>query len=180
MTDPKQLCDIVAEAAELHGHVWRRVRFLKATQTSSNIATAARAWLDAILDESTFLHAQDVAELASEIEALRLAIARDVAQVDADAAAALLWRFFSLADNIYNRTTEEGWEVGQVFDRACADVVRLAISTGAPARVFAADVREALASDGYGEFGQLMAVINVTRATHPAFVTEIIAFLQTA
>ncbi|WP_454740037.1 hypothetical protein [Cupriavidus necator] len=48
-----------------------------------------------------------------------------------------MWEFFALAGTVYERTTEEEWEVSGIFDEACRDLVKVSIQAGVEPAVFA-------------------------------------------
>ena len=167
----------LTDVGELHPNIGRRLHFAEVVHANADIFGAANTWLDTLLDQTTFLTSRDIAEAAVELDALRLAIVDDVANVHPGEAADLLWRFFTLAETIFNRTGEEGYEISQVFDQACVDCVTLAIRAKTPPNTFAHHIRTALAADGYGEFGSLMPSLDAPGPDDLAYIAAVKAHL---
>ncbi|MCY0389869.1 hypothetical protein OVY01_22275 [Robbsia sp. Bb-Pol-6] len=175
---PDRRDKVLADTAELHPDIGRRLHFAEVVHANADIFDAATTWLDTLLDQTTFLTSRDIAETAVELDALRLAIVDDVANVHPGEAADLLWRFFTLAETIFNRTSEEGYEISRVFDQACVDCVTLAIRAKTLPNTFAHHIRTALAADGYGEFGNLMPSLDAPRPGNSAYVAAVKAHLS--
>ncbi|MCY0389877.1 hypothetical protein OVY01_22315 [Robbsia sp. Bb-Pol-6] len=176
--DPARLTDIIADVAELHPHVWRRLCFASAVQAGINVPEAAHAWLEALQAQTSFLSADQVTELASELDALRKGIVRDVIEVAPMLAIELMWEFFTLAEGIFERTAEEATEVSDIFDRACTDLISIAISTGTGPALFATRIAAAQASSQYGEFRELIQAVNAAQANAPTFLSKVNSYLQ--
>lgn len=92
-----------------------------------------------------------------------------------------MWEFVALADTVYERTTEEGWEISVIFDEACSDLVKLSISlhAGVEPAVFATKVVAALNRNRrYGEYRALMQAIASAETWAPAYVSQLKALLK--
>ncbi|MBP0621002.1 DUF6880 family protein [Cupriavidus consociatus] len=74
----------------------------------------------------------------------------------------------ALAETVYERTTEEGWEISVIFDEACSNLVKLSNHAGVEPAVFATKVVAALNANQYGEYRALMQAIALAEMWAPA------------
>ncbi len=89
-----------------------------------------------------------------------------------------MWQFFTLAGTVYERTTEEGWEVTRVFDQACADLVKMSVNAEVEPKLFAEKVVSAISSNHYGEYSALIPATASAQPWASVYVSEIRALLQ--
>jgi hypothetical protein len=175
----ERLATLLAEVAMTNACMRRRLRFeVSAHNDEPSIDLAVRQWIDKFREQTSFFDAKQIGELAEELDAMRIAIASNVARAAPDLALDLMGQFFELARTIFERTTEEGWEVSQVFDRACCDMVNLSVNADIEPVVFARKVVAAIISDQYGEYGALVPAIASVQPPAPAYVYELKALLQ--
>nr|WP_244196923.1 DUF6880 family protein [Paraburkholderia hospita] len=117
-------------------------------------------------------------ELAEELDAMRVTIASNVSAAAPDLAPDLMWQLFTLAGTIFERTTEEGWEVSCVFDEACSDLVRVSVDADVEPMEFTMKVVAAIASEQYGEYRALIRAIASAQPWAPAYVSDLKALLH--
>lgn len=129
MVDPEHLATLLAEAAMTNAYTRRRLQFELSALKGEDIPAAVHEWITEFGEQTSFLDAEQVGELAEELDAMRSAIAAHVSRAEPTVAPDLMWRFFTLAGTIFERTSQEGWEVSDVFDRACSDLIKLSIDT---------------------------------------------------
>ena len=89
-----------------------------------------------------------------------------------------MWQFFKLARTVYERTTEEGWEVSRVFEEACADLVRVSVDAEVEPKLFATKVVSAISSNDYAEYGALIPAIASAQPRASAYVSELKVLLR--
>lgn len=91
----------------------------------------------------------------------------------------LMCRFFTLAGTVYERTTEEGREVGRVFDQTCADPRQSdRRRRGRAEAVCRESPVSAVSSNQYEEHRALIPAIALAQPWASAYVVEIRALLQ--
>uniref|UniRef100_UPI003FA4C26D DUF6880 family protein n=1 Tax=Cupriavidus necator TaxID=106590 RepID=UPI003FA4C26D len=142
---------------------------------------AIREWISELSEQASFLGTEQISELSRELDAIRVAIASSIAQAARGLAPDLMWEFGALADTVYERTTEEGWEISVIFDEACSDLVKLSISlhAGVEPAVFATKVVAALNRNRrYGEYRALIQAIASAETWAPAYVSQLKALLK--
>ncbi|MBP0620940.1 DUF6880 family protein [Cupriavidus consociatus] len=170
---PERQARLLAEMAATHPRLWRRLRFELAAPRSDMMVAAIREWISELSEQASFLGTEQVSELSRELDALRVAIASSIAHAARDLAPELMWDFIALAETVYERTTEDGWEISVIFDEACADLVKLSIHAGVKPAVFATKVVAALNSNQYGEYRALMQAIASAEMWAPAYVSQL-------
>lgn len=156
----------------------RRLQFELSAQKHGNISEAVAQWISELSEQTSFLDAKQVNELAREVEAMRVAIVSNVSRAALKLAPDLMWQFFTLAGTIYERTTEEGWEVGRVFDQACADLVKVIVDAEVVPKLFAEKAVSSISSNQYGEHRALIPEIASAQPWVSAYVVEIRTLLQ--
>ena len=175
---PERLATLLVEAALRNSSMQRRLQFELIAHKGQDVAAGVRQWISELVEQSVFLDARLIGELADELDALRIAIASEVRRVAPTLAPDLMWQIFSLAGPIFERTIEEGWEVSCVFERACSDLVKVSVNAGVDSATFAKQVVAAILSDGYGEYGALIRAIASAQPCVPAYVSELSVLLQ--
>ncbi|TPQ26386.1 DUF6880 family protein [Cupriavidus pinatubonensis] len=175
---PERLAILLAEVAETHPRMWRRLRFELAAPRSDTMVAAMREWISELSAETSFPDQEHISELSRELDAMRVAIASPIRQAAPDLGPSLMWEFLALAETVYERTTEEGWEISAIFDEACSDLVKLSIDAGVEPAVFAAKIIAALNSNQYGEYRTLIQAIGSAETWAPAYVSRLKALLE--
>jgi hypothetical protein len=150
----------------------------RSVQHGENAADAVRQWISEFGAQTSFLVAEQVGELAEEIDAMRVTIASNVSGAVPDLAPDLMWRLFTLAGTVFEHTTEEGWEASCVFDEACSDLVRVSVDADVEPVDFATKVVAAIISDHYGEHRALIRVTASAQPWTPAYVSDLKVLLR--
>lgn len=164
--------------AETHPRLWRRWRFELAAPRSDTMVAAIREWISELSAQTSFLDKVHIGELSRELDAMWVAIASPIAQAAPDLGPSLMWEFLALAETVYERTTEEGWEISVIFDEACSDLVKLSIHAAVEPAVFATKVVAALNSNQYGEYRALIPAIASAETWAPGYVSHQKALLD--
>lgn len=175
---PERQATLLAELAGTHPGLRRRLQFELAAPRGENMVVAVRKWIGELAAQTSFLGAEQLSELAAELDAVRVAIASSIARAAPDRAPELMWEFFALAGTVYERTTEEGWEVGGIFDEACSDLVKVNVHAGVDPALFATKVVAALISDQFGEYRALVGAIASAEPWAPAYLAQLTALLK--
>ncbi|WP_007740207.1 DUF6880 family protein [Paraburkholderia hospita] len=150
----------------------------RSVQHGENAADAVRQWISEFGAQTSFLVAEQVGELAEEIDTMRVNIASNVSGAVPDLAPDLMWQLFTLAGTIFEHTTEEGWEASCVFDEACSNLVRVSVDADVEPVDFATKIVAAIISDHYGEYRALIRVIASAQAWAPAYVADLTVLLR--
>jgi hypothetical protein len=174
---PVRLATLLAETAKANPSMRRRLQFELSAQKSENVPEAVRRWISELREQTSFLDADQVDELSRELDAIRAAIVSNVPQAAPKLAPDLMWQLFTLAGTVYNRTSEEGWEVSQVFDHACADLVKVSVDAEVDPKLFATKVVSAISTGQYGEYSALIPATASAQPWATAYVSEIKALL---
>ena len=167
MVDPEHLAPLLAEAAMTNACTRRRLQFELSVLKGEDIPAAVHEWITEFGEQTSFLDTEQIGELAEELNAMRIAIAAHVSRAAPTVAPDLMWRFFTLAGTIFERTSEEGWEISDVFDRACSDLIKLSIDTSVEPVQFATKVGAAIISNHYGEYRALIRQFHPLSHGHP-------------
>jgi hypothetical protein len=121
------------------------------------IARAVRKRLATIARSRTWLEADRKAQLVSELDRQRQAIAGPIAAHGADLAVELLWRLLDLSDSFLGRCDDADATAMALFHQATADLGRVASRSGRPVEVLVEEVAAALPRNGDGQFDHLIA-----------------------
>ncbi|AXF06256.1 DUF6880 family protein [Paraburkholderia hospita] len=175
---PGRLGTLLAGAAMTNPCVRRRLQFELSAQKGENVADAVHQWISEFGAQTSFLDAEQVGELAEELDAMRVTIASNVSGVAPDLAPDLMWQLFTLAGTIFERTTEEGWEVSRVVDEACSDLVRVSVDAGVEPMEFSMKVVAAIISEQYGEYRALIRAIASAQPWARAYVSDLKVLLH--
>jgi hypothetical protein len=173
----ERLATLLAEVAMTNSCMRRRLQFELAAQKGENISAAVHQWIGELGEQTSLLDAEQVGELAGELDAMRVAIISNVSRAEPKLGPDLMWQIFTLAGTLFERTTEEGWEVSRVFDQACSDLVKMSVKANVAPKVFAVKVVAAISSNHYGEYGALIRAISA-QPSASAYVCEIRNVLQ--
>ena len=174
----ERLATLLAEVAMTNPCMQRRLQFELSAHKNKKMPEAVRRWISELREQTSFLDAEEIDELARELDDMRAAIVSNVFRALPKLAPDLMWQLFTLAGAVYERTIEEGWQVSQVFDQACADLVKLSVDAEVDPKLFATKVVSAISSDQYGEYSALIPAIASAQPWATAFVSEIRALLQ--
>ncbi|SMF05003.1 hypothetical protein SAMN06295900_102120 [Trinickia caryophylli] len=155
----------------------RRLQFELSAQKGENMSDAVHQWISELGEQTSFLDAEQAGEPARELDAMRVAIVSNVYRAAPKLAMDLMWQLFTLAGTLFERTTEEGWEVSLVFDQACSDLVKMSVDADIEPKMVAKKVVAAISSNHYGEYGALIRAI-AARSCASAYVSEIRNSLQ--
>ena len=174
----ERLATLLADVAMTNSSMRRRLPFELSAQKGENMSAAVHHWISELGEQTSLLDAERAGELAGELDAIRVAIVSNVSRTVLELAPDLMWQFFTLAGTVYERTTEEGWEVSRVFDQACADLVKMSVDAEIEPKLFAAKVVFAISSNHYGEYSALIPAIASAQPWASAYGYEIRALLQ--
>jgi hypothetical protein len=175
---PERLAAMLAEAATMLPCMQRRLYFELYVQKGGNVVTATREWIDEFSRQTSFLDAEQIREVAWELDAIRAVIVTHVALVAPDHAPDMMWRFFKLAETVFERTGEEGRDVSCVFDEACADLIKVTAHAGTEPAVFAEEVLAAVASNEHGQYNALVRAIAEAEPWAAAYLSQLKVLLQ--
>ncbi|WP_233860273.1 DUF6880 family protein [Paraburkholderia sp. HD33-4] len=175
---PERLATLLAGVAMTNPCMGRRLQFELSAQKGENLAASARQWISAFGAQTSFLEAEQVGELAEELDAMRVTITSNVSGAAPHLAPDLMWQLFALAGTIFERTTEEGWEISCVIDEACSDLVKVSVDSDVEPVEFATKVVAAIISDQYGEYRALIRAIASAQPWAPAYVSGLKVLLQ--
>jgi len=170
---PERLAAMLAEAATMLPCMQRRLYFELYVQKGGNVVAATREWIDEFSGQTLFLDAEQIREVAWELDAIRAIIVTHVALAAPDHAPDMMWRFFKLAETVFERTAQEGWDVSCVFDEACADLIKVTAHAGTEPTVFAEEVLAAVASNEYGQYNALVRAIAEAEPWAAAYLSQL-------
>lgn len=176
--NPQHLAAMLTEAAETSPCMWRRLHFELTVHKGADVVAATREWIKDLSQQTSFLDAEEISEQARELDAIRAAIVTHVAIAAPNLAPELMWKFFELAKTIFERTSEEGWEVSCVFDEACSELIKVSAHAGIEPTVFAKEVLVALTSNEYGQYNALVRAIAAVEPWAPAHLSRLKVLLQ--
>ena len=174
----KRLATLLAEAAMTNPSIRRRLQFELSAQQNDNVPEVIRRQISEFREQTSFLGAEEIVELARELDDIRATIVSSVSRAAPKLAPDLMLQLFTLAGTLYDRTTEEGWEVGRVFDQACADLVKGIVAAEVEPKLFAEKAVSAIGANQYGEYKALIPAIALAQPWASAYVAEIRALLQ--
>lgn len=103
---PERLATLLVEAAMRNSSMQRRLQFELIAHKGEDVAAGVRQWSSELAEQSAFLDAKLISELADELDALRLVIGSDVRRAAPDFAPDLMWQILSLAGTIFERTSK--------------------------------------------------------------------------
>uniref|UniRef100_UPI003BEF0376 DUF6880 family protein n=1 Tax=Burkholderia arboris TaxID=488730 RepID=UPI003BEF0376 len=173
-----RLADILVECAETNPSLRRRLRAELSAHAATDVIVPIRQWIKDLRDDASFLNARAYRATAHEFEALREAIATQVARVAPLHAPELLWLWFTLAGAIADRTTEECWEIHRSCEQACIDVVRLSVEAGIEPAVLIIQMADAIEVEHADEYGALPRAVVALGSSAPAYLAQFKAALQ--
>lgn len=81
---PERQATLLVELAITHPPLRRRLRFELAALRGENLVAAVREWISELAAQTSFLGAEQLSELAAELDAIRVAIASSIARAAPD------------------------------------------------------------------------------------------------
>ena len=156
----RRLAELLLEFGEEDADLKRRLRLELAGEAGAEVIAAdITKRLVALRRARSFIDWQKRRSFVKDIDLQREMIATKVAETRPDLALDLMWRFMDLAEPILNRVDDSSGYIGGVFRQACRDLGSLA-DKAAPDPVQLADrVFQAIRTNDYGEYDQLIHVI---------------------
>ena len=156
----KRLAEILLELGAGDAGIKRRLRLeLSAEAGPEAVAADIGKRLTALRQARSFVDWQKRPAFVKDLDLQRQLILEKVAEERPDLALELLWRFMELAEPVLNRVDDSRGDVGDVFRQACRDLGAVA-PKASPDPVRLADrVFEAVTTNDYGEYDQLVEVV---------------------
>jgi hypothetical protein len=157
---PERLAELLLEISAGNAAAKRRLRLeLAGAQSPGELAKELRKRLTNINRSRSFVDWQGVRALVDDLDTQRRAIAETVAKADPREALNLLWRFMTLASSIFERCDDGTGTVIGVFHEACGDIGDVALNAKVNPATLADQAFEALITNDYGQFDELIAVL---------------------
>ena len=156
----RRLAELLLEFGEEDAEIKRRLRFELAGEAGAEVIAAdITKRLVALRRARSFIDWSKRRSFVKDIDLQREMIATKVAETRPDLALDLMWRFMDLAEPILNRVDDSYGDVGDVFRQACRDLGAIA-GKAVPDPIQLADrVFQAVTTNDYGEYDQLIHVI---------------------
>ena len=156
----RRLAELLLEFGEEDAEIKRRLRFELAGEAGAEVIAAdITKRLVALRRARSFIDWSKRRSFVKDIDLQREMIATKVAETRPDLALDLMWRFMDLAEPILNRVDDSYGDVGDVFRQACRDLGAIA-GKAVPDPIQLADrVFQAVTTNDYGEYDQLVHVI---------------------
>ena len=153
----ERLAKLLLEISTGNAALKRRLRLeLAEAAGPKEVAAEVRKRLSTIAKSQSFIDWNRQAAFVSDLDAQRSAIVSKVAKGDPAEALALLWRFLELAENAFERCDDSNGRVGDVFRQACDEIGQIAIAAEADPTELADRVFEAICTNDYGQFDDLI------------------------
>lgn len=151
------LAELLLELSSGQAVMQRRLRLaLAAAEGAEAAAQEVRKRLTAIARATTDVDSRRRKALVADLEAQHQAITGAIAAADPIQALQLLVRFLELADGVLERSSDTTGAVIGVFQRAVADLGRLATAAALTPDALAGQVAELIGANGYGQFDALI------------------------
>jgi len=162
----RRLAELLVDIAENDAATKRRLKLeLTARETPEALGAQVRKRLTQIARSRSFVDWDKIRDVAADLEAQRRAIVNQVAKHDAAEALDLMWRFMSLAENMYARCDDSNGIIGDVFSKACCDLGPLAQTAKPDPAALADRVFAGLNEDDYGQFDGLIETLSSSMGT---------------
>jgi hypothetical protein len=157
----RRLAELLLALGEEDAEIKRRLRLELAGEAGAEmIAADITKRLVALRRAQSFIDWSKRRSFVKDIDLQREMIATKVAETRPDLALDLMWRFMDLAEPILNRVDDSYGDVGDVFRQACRDLGAIA-GKAVPDPIQLADrVFQAVTTNDYGEYDQLVHVIS--------------------
>lgn len=156
----ERLAAILLELGAEDVAVKRRLRLELSTEAGPEaVAADIGKRLATLRQARSFVDWHKQSALVKDLDLQRQLVVEKVAEDRPGLALELMWRFMGLAAPILNRVDDSRGDVGGVFRQACRDLGMIAVrASPEPARL-ADQVFDAVTSNGYGEYDQLVEVV---------------------
>jgi hypothetical protein len=123
-----RLAAVLVRLMDDNADVKRHVRLELAAQMGGEaIATEIARRITALRSARSFVDSRKQRDFLKDLDPRRAMIVDRVAEIRADLALDLMWRFMDLAEPVINRVDDSGGAVGDVFRFACEDLGTIAI-----------------------------------------------------
>lgn len=151
------LAELLMEVSSGNAVIQRRLRLaLAAADAADGGVQEVRKRLAAIARSTTFVDSRRRKALLADLDAQQQQIRGPIAAADPGQAFQLLVRFLELSDGVLERSSDTTGALIGVFERALADLGRLATAAALPVDALVEQASELLAANGYGQFDQLI------------------------
>ena len=156
----RRLAELLLEFGEEDAEIKRRLRLELAGEAGAEVIAAdITKRLVALRRARSFIDWSKQRSFVKDIDLQREMIATKVAETRPDLALDLMWRFMDLAEPILNRVDDSYGDVGDVFRQACRDLGAIAGKAVSDPIQLADRVFQAVTTNDYGEYDQLIHVI---------------------
>lgn len=156
----KRLAELLVEFGQSDADLKRRLRLELAGEAGGDvIAGDISKRLTALSRARSFIDWQKRRAFVKDIDLQRQMIVEKVAATRPDLALDLMWRFMKLMEPTIERVDDSYGDVGDVFRQACRDLGAIAVKASPAPIVFADRVFEAIITNDYGEYDQLVEVV---------------------
>jgi hypothetical protein len=156
----RRLAELLLEFGEEDAEIKRRLRLELAGEAGAEVIAAdITKRLVALRRARSFIDWPKRRSFVKDIDLQREMIATKVAETRPDLALDLMWRFMDLAEPILNRVDDSYGDVGDVFRQACRDLGAIAGKAVSDPIQLADRVFQAVTTNDYGEYDQLIHVI---------------------
>lgn len=123
------------------------------------LASIIRKRIAAYARSQSFVDWQGIRKLAHELDQLRKMIVETLADISPQDALDMLWRFMTLARQIYERCDDSNGYVSHVFQTACQDFGALAKRAQIDPVLLADRVYETQIVNDYGQYDNLITIL---------------------
>ncbi|MDH3770776.1 MAG: hypothetical protein OET79_07305 [Nitrospirota bacterium] len=156
----KRLAELLLDISKGNADIKRRLRLELAGQAGAEVIAAdINMRLASLQRARSFVDWPKRRAFVKDIDLQREMIVDKVAPTRPDLALDLMWRFMGLAEPTLNRVDDSYGDVGDVFRQACLDLGRIAAKASPDPINLADRVFDAVITNDYGEYDQLVAVI---------------------
>ena len=169
----RRLAELLLEFGEEDAEIKRRLRLELAGEAGAEVIAAdITKRLVALRRARSFIDWPKRRSFVKDIDLQREMIATKVAETRPDLALDLMWRFMDLAEPILNRVDDSYGDVGDVFRQACRDLGAIAGKAVSDPIQLADRVFQAVTTNDYGEYDQLIHVIFSALRNRPRTAQE--------
>lgn len=156
----KRLAELLVELGRSDPDLKRRLRLEVAGEVGGDvIAGDIKKRLTALSRARSFIDWQKRRAFVKDIDLQRQMIVEKVTPTKPDLALDLMWRFMKLTGPTIERVDDSYGDVGDVFRQACRDLGTITAKASPEPIAFADRVFEAVTTNDYGEYDQLVKVV---------------------
>lgn len=160
MLGAARLADLLLDISAGNAAMKRRLRLeLAGAAGPMEVAREVTKRLSMIGKARSYVEWDKTKSLAADLRDQHRAIVEQLGREDPSEALTLLWRFMGLADRIFERCDDSNGYIGDLFREAAKDLGPLAQQANAKPIALASRVFEALRTNHYGEFGELIEIL---------------------